>query len=247
MSNYSENEDDPDVFESSGDEWREDEEEEEVKKRSTSRRSSQRLSKKPRKKVVEVDTSDEEFEEDSDVELKRKKPKNGVAKKAKPKQEEPEKSPDEEEEDAEAESEAKAEEKTEKQSPNSDEKAAPVSTATTVPASRTVNKKFVPKTIYSEEYATGSFVILKKDAQVGDPSKHPCLWRIDGKALLQKYEAFDEDGKVRHKNTSVYTGWSPMDKDLYAPVTVDVIQHNNQNLTVELHWDKLKTINMDSD
>lgn len=44
---------------------------------------------------------------------------------------------------------------------------------------------------------------MKKDAQAGDPSKHPCIWRIDGKALLQKYEAFDEDGKVRHKNTSV--------------------------------------------
>lgn len=52
-------------------------------------------------------------------------------------------------------------------------------------------------------FQTGSFVILKKDAQVGDPAKHPCIWRIDGKALLQKYEAFDEDGKVRHKNTSV--------------------------------------------
>lgn len=46
-------------------------------------------------------------------------------------------------------------------------------------------------------------MILKKDAQVGDPAKHPCIWRIDGKALLQKYEAYDEDGKVRHKNTSI--------------------------------------------
>lgn len=88
---------------------------------------------------------------------------------------------------------------------------------------------------------------MKKDAQVGDPSKHPCIWRIDGKALLQKYEAFDEDGKVRHKNTSMYSGQSPMDKDLYAPVTVDVVHNNNQNLTVELHWEKLKEINVDSE
>lgn len=38
-----------------------------------------------------------------------------------------------------------------------------------------------------------------------------------------------------------------MDKDLYAPVTVDVIHHSNQNLTVELRWEKLKEINIDSD
>lgn len=50
---------------------------------------------------------------------------------------------------------------------------------------------------------TGSFVILKKDAAGEDPSKHPVIWRIDGKALLQKYEAFDEDDKVLHKNTSI--------------------------------------------
>lgn len=50
---------------------------------------------------------------------------------------------------------------------------------------------------------TGSFVILKKDAVGEEPSKHPVIWRIDGKALLQKYEAFDEDNKVLHKNTSI--------------------------------------------
>lgn len=50
---------------------------------------------------------------------------------------------------------------------------------------------------------TGSFLILKKDAQSGDPLKHPCIWKIDGKALLQKFEPFEEDGKIKHRNTSI--------------------------------------------
>ncbi|XP_028133892.1 uncharacterized protein LOC114329078 [Diabrotica virgifera virgifera] len=230
MSKYSENEDDP--YESSGDEWKE---EEEVKK--NSRRSSQRLSKKPRMTVVEYGSSD-----DSDSEPARKKSKNGVTKKAKVQEE------DEDDDDysAEEDEDEEIKEETEKVK-NSGTKATSGTTGSPVPAVRQMgNRKFIPKTLYSEDYTTGSFVILKKDAE-GDASKHPCIWRIDGKALLQKYEAYDEDGKVRHKNTSIYTGWSPMDKDLYAPVTVDVIQHNNQNLRVELHWDKLKDINADSD
>ncbi|RZC32418.1 uncharacterized protein BDFB_001859, partial [Asbolus verrucosus] len=108
-------------------------------------------------------------------------------------------------------------------------------------------KKTVPKTINSKDYSTGSFLILKKDAQVGDPNKHPCIWRVDGKALLQKYEPFEDEGKIRHRTTSVYTGWSALDRDLYAPVTVTVKQHSNQTLIVDLNWEKLKEINMDSD
>lgn len=46
-------------------------------------------------------------------------------------------------------------------------------------------------------------MINKKDVQKGDPNCKPCIWRIDGKALLQKYEPYEEDGKWRHKNTSV--------------------------------------------
>lgn len=107
---------------------------------------------------------------------------------------------------------------------------------------------------------------MKKDVQTGDPSKHPCIWRIDGKALLQKYEPFEDDGKIKHKNTSIvsklifyinflllkflwqYTGWSALDKDLYAPVTVKVHQHSNQQMIVELDWQKIKEIKeMDSD
>lgn len=32
---------------------------------------------------------------------------------------------------------------------------------------------------------------------------NPPVWKIDGKALLQKYVPFKQDGKVLYKNTSV--------------------------------------------
>lgn len=38
-----------------------------------------------------------------------------------------------------------------------------------------------------------------------------------------------------------------MDKDLYYPVTVKVLQHQGQNMTVELNWEKLKELNNESE
>ncbi|KAL3284013.1 hypothetical protein HHI36_018183 [Cryptolaemus montrouzieri] len=102
--------------------------------------------------------------------------------------------------------------------------------------------KKAPRVVQSNNFAVGSFVISKKDAQVGDPQKHPWIWRIDGKSLLQKYEPFEHEGKIRHKNTSIYTGWSPLDMDDYAPVTIDLLEQSNGKVVVELHWDELKWI-----
>ncbi|KAL1517678.1 hypothetical protein ABEB36_001413 [Hypothenemus hampei] len=240
----SENEDDPDPFESSGDEW----DIEEAKKEQTSRRKSTRISRKPKKKVVEesgsdFDEDDEYFSEEEDpTEKKRKSTGNKRGPKPKVYAKKQKVSNDSDLSNDTNSNLSQDDNKKDNAATDSDS-----SRTSTNVQSRGVHRKFIPKTIYSEDYATGSFVILKKDAQGGDPSKHPVIWRIDGKALLQKYEAFDEDDRVRHKNTSIYTGWSPLDKDLYAPITVDVIRHNNNNLTVEVQWDKLKIINADSD
>ncbi|XP_060520458.1 VID27-like protein [Cylas formicarius] len=235
----SENEDDPEPFQSSGDEW----DLEQAKLEESGRRKSSRLTKKPKRAVVDESVSESEESEEisSDEEQNEKKRKVKKQIKASPKKQkvinESDQSNDKTEDNN-----SKKESEIASTDSDSSRNATAVSNV-----GRAVPRKFVPKTIFSEDYATGSFVILKKDAQVGDPSKHPCIWRIDGKALLQKYEAFDEDDKVRHKNTSIYTGWSPLDKDLYAPITVDVVRHNNNNLTVEVHWDKVNIINADSD
>jgi len=35
-----------------------------------------------------------------------------------------------------------------------------------------------------------------------ESSPYPTLWRIDGKALLQKFLPFEKDGKVLYKSTT---------------------------------------------
>ncbi|XP_066151512.1 myb-like protein V [Euwallacea fornicatus] len=251
----SENEDDPEPFESSGDEW----DMQKAKEEETGRRKSSRITRNPKKKFVaeesasdfegtgSVDEEDDYFSEEEPV-TKKQKRNTGTKKPAKPATKTkpiPKKQKvSNESELSNDDNSDMFQENNKKEKGNTDSDSS--RTSIHVP-SRGVHRKFIPKTIYSEDYATGSFVILKKDAQGGDPSKHPVIWRIDGKALLQKYEAFDEDDRVRHKNTSIYTGWSPLDKDLYAPITVGVVRHNNNNLTVEVQWETLKIINADSD
>jgi len=61
---------------------------------------------------------------------------------------------------------------------------------------------------------SGSFVLAKADLGPNknktsnkgksdvESSPYPTLWRIDGKALLQKFLPFEEDGKVLYKSTT---------------------------------------------
>ncbi|CAG5096199.1 Protein of unknown function [Cotesia congregata] len=83
-----------------------------------------------------------------------------------------------------------------------------------------------------KDYTSGAFVVAKAD--VGGDSD-PTLWRIDGKALLQKYLPFKEEGKTLYKSTSTYSGWSADHKEkfLAAQVTFKV-QKKNETI-VELH------------
>lgn len=217
--NISENEDDPEVYESSGDEWNEIEEE----KKKRSRRTSQRLSKKPRVTHAE-DSSDSESGEP-----KKRKSKNGIKRQKLEEDVEGEEEEGEDEEgDEEENDEDLAGDSADTSSPQSNNKGGKKSSG--------ISSKRDP------DFVNGGFLILKKDAQLGDSNKKPCLWRIDGKALLQKYEPFDEAGKLRHRTTSIYTGWSSLDKDLYYPLSVRVIQHQGQNMTIEVDWDKLKEV-----
>jgi len=64
---------------------------------------------------------------------------------------------------------------------------------------------------------SGSFVLAKADLESNknkednlsskgksdvESSNYPTLWRIDGKALLQKFLPFEEDGKILYKSTT---------------------------------------------
>ncbi|XP_003426676.1 nucleolin isoform X2 [Nasonia vitripennis] len=85
-----------------------------------------------------------------------------------------------------------------------------------------------------KDFTSGAFVVAKADVK-GD--KDPTLWRIDGKALLQKYLPFKEDDKTLYKSTSTYSGWSVNNKDKYLAAQVTFKVQSRQETIVELHLD----------
>ncbi|XP_063978516.1 ABC transporter F family member 4-like [Diachasmimorpha longicaudata] len=86
-----------------------------------------------------------------------------------------------------------------------------------------------------KDYTSGAFVVAKADVG-GDID--PTLWRIDGKALLQKYLPFKQEGKTLYKSTSTYSGWSANNKDKYLAAQVTFKVQNRNETVVELHLDQ---------
>ncbi|XP_046423838.1 nucleolin-like isoform X2 [Neodiprion fabricii] len=62
-----------------------------------------------------------------------------------------------------------------------------------------------PSGVPPKDYTSGAFVVAKADIN-GDTD--PTLWRIDGKALLQKYLPCKEDDKTVYKSTSTFISFS---------------------------------------
>ncbi|KAJ8727055.1 hypothetical protein PYW08_015452 [Mythimna loreyi] len=79
-------------------------------------------------------------------------------------------------------------------------------------------------------YQSGEFIALKSELN----EMWPAIWRVDGKTLLQKYEPFDENGKVLYRNISTYTVWNPENKKLYTQVPVKVRSQTHLETIVEL-------------
>ncbi|XP_045763707.1 mucin-5AC-like isoform X1 [Maniola jurtina] len=79
-------------------------------------------------------------------------------------------------------------------------------------------------------YQSGEFVAIKTDLN----EMWPAIWRVDGKALLQKYEPFEENGKVLYRNISTYAAWNPENKKLYTQVPVKVRSQSHLETIVEL-------------
>ncbi|XP_049862801.1 nucleolin-like [Schistocerca gregaria] len=88
-----------------------------------------------------------------------------------------------------------------------------------------------------KEFTSGAFVVLKADFQ---NQKDPPIWKIDGKALLQKYVPFEQDGKIMYRNTSTYSGWSTVLKDRYYPAQIAFKMQNRKETVVEFLRDKIK-------
>jgi len=95
----------------------------------------------------------------------------------------------------------------------------------------------------NKDFTSGAFVILKTDA--ANMEQDPPLWKIDGKALLQKYVPFQQEGRTYYKNTSVYSGWTINNKDNYFPVSVIFKQQTRKEHIVEFHRDQIKLDELD--
>ncbi|XP_064079902.1 uncharacterized protein LOC135196966 isoform X4 [Macrobrachium nipponense] len=79
--------------------------------------------------------------------------------------------------------------------------------------------------------SSGDFVMAKKDM---DMMEHPPIWRIDGKSLLQKFQAFEKDGKTLYRNISTYSGWTSQAKALYVGVKVTFVFQSRYDTVVEM-------------
>ncbi|KAJ9589503.1 hypothetical protein L9F63_017288, partial [Diploptera punctata] len=90
-----------------------------------------------------------------------------------------------------------------------------------------------------KEFTSGAFVVLKTDFQNGGD---PPIWKIDGKALLQKYVPFEQDGKTLYKNTSTYSGWSANNKEMYYPAPIVFKMQNRKETIVEFLRDSIKDL-----
>ncbi|XP_050432029.1 nucleolin-like [Adelges cooleyi] len=89
----------------------------------------------------------------------------------------------------------------------------------------------------AKEFTSGAFVVLKTD-MIGEGN--PPVWKIDGKALLQKYIPFEQDGKTLYKNTSVYSGWGSNVKEQYYSAPVSFIQQTRKEHIIEFYKDKIE-------
>ena len=75
-------------------------------------------------------------------------------------------------------------------------------------------------------------MVLKTDFQT---KENPPIWKIDGKALLQKYIPFEKDGKTLYKNTSTYSGWTQSNQDHYTPAPVTYVQQGKKEIIIEFN------------
>ncbi|XP_050672595.1 serine-rich adhesin for platelets-like isoform X2 [Leptidea sinapis] len=79
-------------------------------------------------------------------------------------------------------------------------------------------------------YQSGEFITLKSELN----EMWPAMWRVDGKTLLQKFEPFEENGKVLYRNISTYTVWNPDNKKLYTQVPVKIRSQSHLETIIEL-------------
>ena len=110
------------------------------------------------------------------------------------------------------------------------------SMGTNTPRRRSQDKKSA--TIREGLMRTQDFVVPMEDMSL----ENPIIWRIEGKALLQKFEpSVQSDGSVIYSNTSSYSAWNPTVKQKFRGVDVRIMACSRTKITVEkIGWTKQK-------
>lgn len=84
------------------------------------------------------------------------------------------------------------------------------------------------------KYKNGDYLIAIKDITEFRDGLNPCIWRIDGKSLLQKFTHFEKDGKILYKNIPTYSGWTPATYHQYTAVKTKFVFQTKKDTTLEL-------------
>lgn len=106
-----------------------------------------------------------------------------------------------------------------------------------VKKSRTVKTRSDCRNESDEDFSIGSFIVLKNDYhEMTDPP----IWKIDGSALLQKYASFQKEGQTLYKNTAIYSGWNPDNRELYYAIQVVFKHMTRKEHIVRFRRDLLK-------
>lgn len=99
----------------------------------------------------------------------------------------------------------------------------------------------------NDGFTTGEFVVNKKDINNEGKNKPKCIWRVDGKSLLQKFLPFEENDETLYKSTYTYTGWCSSDKEDYITIKTSKIVKTDVQIIVQFDFDQLTEIKKESE
>ncbi|CAN8004290.1 unnamed protein product [Ixodes pacificus] len=79
-------------------------------------------------------------------------------------------------------------------------------------------------------FKTGDYILA-----VADRSKtRPPIWRIEGRSLLQRFEAIESGDRLLYRNISSFSAWNPLEQAKYTSITVRVHSNSRSATVVEV-------------
>lgn len=79
-------------------------------------------------------------------------------------------------------------------------------------------------------FKTGDYIMA-----VADKNKvKPPVWRIEGRSLLQRFEAIESGDRLLYRNISSFSAWNPLEQAKYVNITVRVHSNSRSATVVEV-------------